>query len=127
MFNNVKGRKGLNIMKKEVFILVIIIVLSNMWFHSAFAGSANVTAKQFGDEWPFTVPSGILSCEGKSGLGAVVFTTNGKSYAVNGAARQKAKREGYKEISEIWKDNPQYPGSKVNIGPIIQKGLTLCK
>lgn len=42
-----------------------------------------ISRADFGEEWPFTVESGTLRC---SGSGAVTFTTEGATYAVNGTA-----------------------------------------
>jgi hypothetical protein len=75
------------------------------------------------DEWPLTVSSGELGCE----RNAVTFRANGITYAINGPAMARGKYLGWRDIREIWKDNPAIPGTKINIGPMIEKGLLLCK
>lgn len=89
-----------------------------------------ITRKEFGDDWAFTVDEGILSCKGENGIGEVTFTSGGKTYAINGAA--KSNKE-YLPIEDIWLDDPQWAdktemkGVKKNIGLFIDKGLELCK
>lgn len=94
----------------------------------SYAGGANVTESEYGEKWPLSVQSGTLNCTSLGTLGIVTFTANGITYAVNGTAKARAKQNGWREINEIWRDNPnpQY-GPKINIGPIVEKGLSLCK
>jgi hypothetical protein len=85
----------------------------------ADSGGAHVTRAQFVDEWPLTVDGGDLRCEN----GAVVFEgDDGGLYAVNGTA----KANGTPGIEPIWADDPDLPGVKINIGPLIDRGLELC-
>jgi hypothetical protein len=73
-----------------------------------------------GKQWPLTVDSGTLSCDGSDGVGSVTFETGGKLYAVNGLARQ----DGYADITPIWAKAGY--GLRKNIGPLIDRGLKLC-
>jgi len=77
-----------------------------------------VSRSDFGKDWPLTVQSGTLNCEG---AGAVTFTTNGTTYAVNGLANGM---DQWPDIDAIWADAPH--GLKKNIGPLIDRGLKLC-
>jgi hypothetical protein len=103
--------------------------------------AVQLTEKNFTAEWPFTIESGILDCEGTS----ITFEYNDIKYAINGIAKAK----GFAEIDSIWKDDPDFfelakaikksdesiedvitemgGPTKINIGPIIQLGLKLCK
>ena len=63
--------------------------------------------------WPFVVAQGRLRCEG---AGAVILTVRGTDYAVNGMASNR-----YRPIQAVMTD-PNF-----DIGPIISRGLTLCK
>jgi hypothetical protein len=83
-----------------------------------------ITKQEFGTKWPFTVDEGTLACKGKSSFGEVIFTANGKTYAINGTAKGTKK---YLSIDEIWADNPSVSGVKKDIGPIIERGLKLCQ
>ena len=77
--------------------------------------------------WPFTVSEGTLLCA-PYGVGgnqqSVTFVANRRMYAANGTAKGT---DQFEDIDAIWKDNPDIPGTKVNIGPILDKGLSLCR
>lgn len=82
-----------------------------------------VTAASFGSSWPLTVPSGTLSCEGSSSsVQSVVFTApDGTQYGVNGTAQSVL---GLPSIDPIWQD--ESGGLKKDMGPLIDKGRSLC-
>jgi hypothetical protein len=42
-----------------------------------------IARQEFGAEWPFTAASGVLSVIGWRGDGAITFTTDGVTYALN--------------------------------------------
>jgi len=91
-------------------------------------GRANqqfISEDEFGREWPFAVPFGIVSCHGVS---EVYFIADDRTtYPVNGKAIS-AQPEG-PDIRTIWRDsspNPAVPG-KVDIHPVIRAGLALCR
>lgn len=86
-----------------------------------------VSREMIGDGWPLTIENGILACDGSRGVGAVIFRTGGKVYAVNGIAKQRAERNGWQDIAPIWADNPSVAGLKKDIGPLIERGLMLCQ
>jgi hypothetical protein len=93
---------------------------------AAAAGSLQVTEKDFEGRWPFTVPSGTLACtRADSGAGMITFGADGKTYAVNGPAAEEADPRGWLPLKEIWKSSPG-SANKMNLGPIILKGLPLC-
>lgn len=78
------------------------------------------------DPWPFTVDEGVVACEGD----AVTFEADGTIYAINGFARQRAEAgEPWVDIyeSNVWAPNPAIPGTKVDIGGVIDLGLRLCE
>jgi hypothetical protein len=89
----------------------------------ALAASTPVSRETMRDEWPLTLGSGVLGCE----RGAVTFSANGVTYAINGTAMAQGRKLGWRDIREVWKDNPAIPGTKINIGPMIEKGLLLCR
>lgn len=112
-------------------LLRVIIAILSLWASAALslADTSSVTLKvsDFGDAWPFKVPEIVLSCTLLDGrLHLVTFTAGGKTYALNGTARNLAKEKGWADIDEIWRDDPAGHGIKVNVGPIIDKGLSLC-
>jgi hypothetical protein len=70
---------------------------------------------EYGDHWPFAIQRGRLRCEG---TGAVILTAQGKDYAVNRMAGTR-----YASIQPVRKSTND---PKIDIGPIISRGLTLC-
>lgn len=78
--------------------------------------------------WPLTVKSGLLQCEEEVTSSFVFqrvwFTApDGAVYGINGTAQEA----GYPGIDPIWKDDPAGYGLKVNISPLIDRGLRLCE
>lgn len=104
-----------------------IILIGLLFSHVALATSEHVSNVDLGDKWPLTVKSGTLNCEPIYEYTIVTFTTNGKTYAVNGLARGgRAKKRGWLDVERIWKADPQYPENKMDIGPLIDRGRSLC-
>jgi len=99
-------------------ILGVLISFSNNNKISSYK-EMEINKTQFGEDWPFSVNKGILSCEGQ---GIVTFIANKKIYAVNGLA--DAAR--YKNIDEIWLNGKDSYQPKIGLGPIINEGLKLC-
>ncbi|BBY35447.1 hypothetical protein BST33_03600 [Mycolicibacter minnesotensis] len=77
--------------------------------------------------WPLTVSEATLMCA-RQGVGgghqSVTLAANRKMYAVNGTAKSTGQ---FEDIDEIWAEDASYPGLKVNIGPLLAKGLSLCE
>ena len=73
--------------------------------------------------WPLTVPAGRLLCE--PGRAAIVVTPDGRRFQLNGTA--SAERYRTRPLEEIWQVNPDIPGTRVNIGPMIARALRLCE
>lgn len=89
-----------------------------------------VFAVEFGPAWPLTLEKGDLRCvspvAGRADLHALLFVNAGQFYALNGIARSHAASKGWKEIAEIWRDNPAIEGTKVPITPLIERAERLC-
>ena len=83
-----------------------------------------ITKAEYGDRWPLTVERGTVECVPAF---SVIFHTGGVTYAVNGWAMTNT---DYPDVREIWLDDPDADraarGLKINIGPIIDRGLALC-
>ena len=88
---------------------------------SADADGKLLTRAQMGDRWPLTVDSIRVKCiKGTQAVGVLGGTT----YALNGMASQQRM---YQEIDGIWRDNPELGTPKVNLGPLIDSALSMCK
>jgi hypothetical protein len=74
-------------------------------------------------QWPFTVPEGVLMCITKGFIPQVTFNVNDVMYAVNGAARLG----GFADPTAIVRDSAVIPGTKVDVGPVLRRGLALCE
>lgn len=96
----------------------------------AAAATSPISKSQFPADWPLTVDAGTLNCEpvpGSPNLQLVTFTSGAKTYALNGTAGGQAAKRGWLEVRPIWRDNPAIAGTKLSIGPLINRGLALCK
>jgi|SRR6267143_4487554 len=110
--------------QKPITLLWLVLVASSR----AIAGTATIRAADYGDRWPFTVSEGIIECTPfRESLHVLTFTSGGQTYGLNGTARNLAREKGNAEITVIWKDDPKNGGAKINIGPIIDKALSLCE
>jgi len=113
-------------MKIKLFTITFLLLVLGASFVDT-GSSVVITESEFGERWPFTIPSGTLSCTlFLEKYAMVTFTANGKTYAVNGIDKGHAEQKGWRKIDEIWKANPSFPGTKINMHPIIEKGLSLC-
>ena len=104
-------------MKRVLGILAIASVLV-----ACGNNGVEVTESEFGNEWPLTVSSGSISCLNEGGTKLALFEHNGQTYQLNGAAQSR----GYTSINAIWKDNPNIPGAKMSIAPLINAALNEC-
>ena len=106
-------------MRKSIFAVAMI-----LFPLSVFANGLEISETEYGSKWPFTVSKGTLECRG---IKEVVFVNEGKAYAINGKASSKVKRGIYRSLFEIWKPNPDIPGTKIPVTDVLQQGLRLCK
>jgi hypothetical protein len=82
-------------------------------------------AGDLGDAWPLTMDAGLLDCHPG---GRVMFTGNGKTYALNGTAKSAAAASDWDaNINEIWANDAAWPGTKKSMGPLLDRGLALCQ
>lgn len=81
-----------------------------------------------GAEWPFTVTEGTLRCVGRGAWRPIVFSAGGVNYAINGTAkgRDTVAKYNLQEVRPIWRDNPEIPGTKIAMSPVIALGQKLC-
>lgn len=109
-------------------VYLALVVLAFVWIWGLLtppeAKTLQVSQAELGDAWPLTIDQGELSCDGASW---VLFKADGEVYAVNGSARGHAKTTGWLDVESIWREDPQSPGFKVLMTPLIERGLPLCK
>ncbi|WP_441964698.1 DUF2511 domain-containing protein [Mycolicibacterium houstonense] len=73
--------------------------------------------------WPFTVDTATLFCTKAPNGERVTVVAGGEMYALNGTAKSA---KLWPPFDPIWLDNPNIAGLKVDIGPMINRGLALC-
>lgn len=84
-----------------------------------------ISKETLGAPWPFSVDSGVVQCNDQR---HVLFVAGGQTYAINGTARGAIKAGApYKDLDEIWLDNPDMAGAKISVQPVLDIGLSLCK
>ena len=88
-----------------------------------------LVSTDYRDEWPLTVPYVVAHCEtiaagGRNLQVLTIDTPDGSTYAANGTAKDHT---NYPSLDPVWADNPDVDGLKIDISPIIDAGLMLCK
>lgn len=86
--------------------------------------SAVISSSAF-DPWPYSVPGEVLCMKQDAQVQHVVLrTAEGQLYAINGTARSSGQ---YLDSNFLWLDDPAIPGTKINTGDVISRGLALCR
>ena len=89
---------------------------------SAAASAHQISKADLGDAWPLTVDSGVLNCYGSGGVGSATFKSpDGTEYALNGIAKGK-----YPDIDPLVAAS-DIPGTKRDIGTLIERALLYCE
>ncbi len=117
-----------------LWLVVAILVLTGGCLISVFLSAIKttpgrvVTGEELGEDWPFSVDGGVVDCRNLSnGLREAVFRSAGVTYALNGTAKSHAEAQGYEDVMSIWRDDPDYQGLKIDIGPILDLALQECE
>lgn len=74
--------------------------------------------------WPFTSDRATLNCTKGAEGERVTVIANQEMYALNGTAKSA---NLWPDFDVIWRDDSNTPGMKVNIGPMLDRGLALCE
>lgn len=96
---------------------------------SAKHEGTRLTQAQLGPRWPLTVPAATVHCRNPTGpeAGDVTVTINGVEYALNGLAAQENRWPAFAD-SGLWRHDPStVRGVKVDITPLVDAGLKLCR
>lgn len=103
-------------MKRIALLLAAFMAISGCSSDGSRIDGFDVTpdlASQLGKEWPLTVEKATILCGESGALILLVHTSSGATgYALNGTAKSAHK---WADLNEIWKDNPDVPGLKVNM------------
>ena len=113
-------------MKRTLLLLFLAVVISGC--EPGSGGTITIHRGQMGEEWPLTVERCFLSCDCVD-LGflhcesaAVTIHVDGTTYSVNGVGRPGLRAV---DIDPIRRPDPQSPSSKVDLAPLIERGLAL--
>ena len=103
---------------KPFLVVLVCLILGIVSYLNLCTGHHGklVTREEYGKKWAFTVPKGYVYSIEKS---AIFETESGHKFQLNGIAQMN----GYKLINPIWRNNPEIPETKVNIGPFIKLAL----
>ncbi|MDM1506447.1 DUF2511 domain-containing protein [Myroides odoratimimus] len=107
---------------KKILILFIIIVSV-----SSCTNKKKVVFKksEYTKTWPFSVDEIEVYCSGYKEIYGK--TKDGKIYALNGQAKEQLGNNlGINNIEEIWLDNLEFKGYKIDYTDFIKEGLKLC-
>jgi len=88
-----------------------------------------VTAEEFGDAWPLVVERGVVGCHwGALGTSPTVgFRYRNTNYAISGASEEFIRAApGWEDIVDIQRDDPNNPGHKVPVDPLLEIALREC-
>ncbi|MBM2293738.1 DUF2511 domain-containing protein [Sulfitobacter pseudonitzschiae] len=106
------------------FLLLAVAVSAAAAFVWTFWGPSGVkvTEAELGKNWPLTVSEGYVECKRGD---AYLFTSDGKTYGLNGFATTFFDT---RDLHEIWKKDPRYPGLNLylNIDPLFKIAKGLC-
>lgn len=83
-----------------------------------------VQQEDYGDDWPFTVPNGIIECQLPN---SVIFHSDNVIYAVNGQARGQLAEMHWLDLEEIWRNHPDPMYFKMPLGDVLTLGHSLCE
>ncbi|MGP2468406.1 DUF2511 domain-containing protein [Yersinia sp. 2540 StPb PI] len=83
--------------------------------------------KDFGQEWAFTFDRGVLICYPKEAI-FIVNPFTEEAYPLNGMADiyMSIGKVKASPLDSVWKDDPEYPGTKISVAPFIDLGSKLC-
>lgn len=115
---------------------VIVLIIVGLAFVGNLIGDENsgaqnagsgveITRAEYGSDWPFSVESGRLYCEGPGSN--VVMESGGVVYALNGRARGNVEEMGFVDSREeivLTDDGGFYTVG--NMPAIIERGLEMC-
>ncbi|MCW2487079.1 DUF2511 domain-containing protein [Candidatus Symbiopectobacterium sp. NZEC127] len=115
-------------MKK--IVITALVLLMSAGAYAAGDKSKTITAKSYGDKWPFTFEKGELICS--TGIVVLKNSKDGKVYALNGMANALAdsgRKLGKATIlnnKAVTKPDPKVAGYQMSTVDIMMEGRELC-
>ena len=120
-------------MKRVLFLLFFVLIISGCEPNTG--GTRTIYRDDMGEEWPLTVERGYLHCQcvDRRGFpfsqcvkGAITLhdPLEGVTYSVNGVHAPKFVRAA--DLEPIRRTDPLEPSVKIDLGPLIERGLALC-
>lgn len=91
-------------------------------FTTADTSRIKVTQSQLGDLWPLLMAEAEVECV-QPGMALILHTPDGKSYALNGMAREK----GLPTMESVTARDRHIPAARMNLQPLMDIGFRLCK
>ena len=86
--------------------------------------SLQLTRSDFDGVWPLIVDEVTLHCQVSGPSKLLTFDSGGKTYALNGTARDVAEAEGWTDLTKVWEEDGY--GGHLNPSDLVSRGLTLC-
>lgn len=83
-----------------------------------------VSKALMGATWPLSIDEGTIVCDRTAIL---LRAPDGHLYAVNGTARSQVPKFGWIDVRAITLPDPNTAGLFMNVQPIIDQGLGLCR
>ena len=98
-------------------------LILSILFISSFTladGYETIKESSYGKKWAFTVNEVKIGCE--RSLPVVFIKGDINAYGLTGFSATSIGRG----IDDIWKDNPEFEGLKIDISPFIELALSHC-
>lgn len=112
-------------MFKEAMRAGLVLVALALLGCSAGDKSEEVSATDFGEDWPFTVESVELFCKPHPPK-AYVKAPDGTFYALNASAKGAAKEHGWSDVGAILKPSRWVKGLPADYSSVSQRAIDLC-
>ncbi|MYH63058.1 MAG: DUF2511 domain-containing protein [Caldilineaceae bacterium SB0675_bin_29] len=120
-------------MKRIPFLLFLVLMISGC--EPDTGGTRTIYRENMGEAWPLTIEKGYLHCvcadrrgfplfQCAKGAIAVHDPLEGITYSVNGVHAPQFVTAA--DIEQIRRTDPEDPLVKIDLGPLIARGLELC-
>jgi len=105
---------------------IILIATLLCLFTSCSNNNLKFKKEDYENNWPFSVDEIEVYWAGYKEI--YCKDNAGKIYALNGSAKSASRNNSsVTDVSEIWLDNPEFPGTKIPYSDFIDRGLQLCE